>query len=257
MYTEVFQELGLSKNEAKIYEALIREGESSVSRISVRAEIHRRNVYDSLNRLIAKGLVFEKLQKDENLYKPVDPAKLMELIQEKRDQLKKIMPQLQADYQKLPLENEVYIYKGPAGWENYLRDMLRIGEDAYFIGAKGGCLDERVKDFFPRFIQEAEKKKIKFHHLFDYEVKEQVPEILEYAGKDYKFLPKGYSAPGAIDIFGDHVNILSKLEYGSQPEEIVFTVIVNQQVADSFRTWFKFMWDSAPPVASQELIIKN
>ncbi len=246
MYTEVFQELGLSKNEAKIYEALIIEGESSVSRISIKAEIHRRNVYDSLNRLISKGLVFEKLQKGENLYKPVDPNKLMELIQEKRDNLKKIMPQLQDDYQKLPLQNEVYIYKGAEGWRNYMRDMLRIGEDAYFIGAKGGWLDERVKDFFPRFIKEAEQKNIKYHHLFDHEVKEQVPEIIKYVGDQYKFLPPGYSAPGAIDIFGDHVNILSKLKYGSQPEEITFTVIVNQQVADSFRMWFKFMWDMCP-----------
>ena len=51
MYTELFQQLGLVKNEARIYEALLKEGESSVGEIAVKSKVHRRNVYDTLNRL--------------------------------------------------------------------------------------------------------------------------------------------------------------------------------------------------------------
>jgi hypothetical protein len=35
MYTEIFQQLGLAKNEAKIYETLLKEGESSVGNIDL------------------------------------------------------------------------------------------------------------------------------------------------------------------------------------------------------------------------------
>ena len=59
-YQELFQSLGLAKNEAKIYEVLIREGNSPVGKISEKSGIHRRNVYDSLNRLIEKGLRSEE-----------------------------------------------------------------------------------------------------------------------------------------------------------------------------------------------------
>lgn len=246
MYADIFQQLGLSKNEAKIYETLLLHGESSVGHIANKSKVHRRNVYDSIKRLIEKGLVFEILQKKENIYQAVDPKKLSELIQEKEQQLAKIMPSLKQLYTAIPHKDEVYIYRGAEGWKNYLRDMLRIGEDAYFIGAKGGWLDERIKNFFPQFVKEAKKIGLKYHHLFDHEVKDQCPEILPYVGKDYKFLPKGYSAPAAVDIFGDHVNIISNIHLGGLGEEISFTVIVNQQIADAFRLWFKFMWDFCP-----------
>ena len=118
--------------------------------------------------------------------------------------------------------------------------------EGHFIGAKGAWLDARVEHFFPEFVKEIEKKDMKFHHLFDWEIKEQNHEILQYVGKEYKFLPKGYSAPGAIDIFGDQVNILSNIHVGGFDEEFSFTVIVNKQIADAFRIWFKFMWDFCP-----------
>ncbi|OGY79825.1 MAG: hypothetical protein A3B74_04180 [Candidatus Kerfeldbacteria bacterium RIFCSPHIGHO2_02_FULL_42_14] len=246
MYSEIFEQLGLAKNEARIYETLLREGESPVGHISTKSQVHRRNVYDSLNRLMEKGLVFEILQRRENHYQAVDPQKLKELIQEKQQALDKIMPDLQQLYHDTPHENEVYIYRGPEGWKNYMRDMLRITNEAHFIGAKGGWLDERVKKFFPQFIKEAQKKNIHFWHLFDHEVKNDFAQILPYVGKDYKFLPPGYSAPAAVDIFGDHINIISDIKLGRLAEEISFTVIVNQTIADAFRAWFRLMWDLLP-----------
>ncbi len=248
MYTEIFQQIGLAKNESRIYETLLREGESSVGHISTKSKVHRRNVYDSLKRLIEKGLVFEIIQRKENRYQAVDPNKLMELIQEKEIRLAKVMPHLQELYTGTPHTEEVYIYRGPEGWKNYMRDMLRIGEDAYFIGAKGGWLDHRVKHFFPQFIRQTKKKKMKFYHLFDHEVKTQCPEIIQYIGKNYKFFPKGYSTGVAVDIFGDHVNIISEMNLGGLVEEFSVTVIINKHIADAFRTWFQFMWDFCPDI---------
>lgn len=47
MYEHILEGLGLSPNEAKIYEALVERGESSISDIAVAAKIHRRNAYDA------------------------------------------------------------------------------------------------------------------------------------------------------------------------------------------------------------------
>lgn len=258
MYVELFQNLGLSKNEAEIYEALLELGEASVSTISAKTNINRRNIYDVLNRLMEKGLVFILLEKGDNKYKPADPGKLMEVIKEKEATLQQTLPALENLYRSIPKENEVMIYKGPEGWKNYMRDMLRIGEPGYFISAKGGWLDDRVENFFPKFIQETKKQKMKFYHLFDWRVKEECPQILKYVTNNYKFLPKEYPTPSAIDIFGDHVNILANVHLGSQEEDFSFTVIVNQQIADSFRMWFKYMWDLCPDDKSnkaRELIV--
>lgn len=216
-----------------------------VSTISSKTNVNRRNVYDVLDRLIDKGLVFPVLQKGENQYKPSEPTKLMEVVKEKETMLADNLDELQKLYRSTPKENEVSIYKGPEGWKNYMRDMLRIGKPAYFIAAKGAWLDVRIKHFFPQFYKEARRKKIAFKHLFDFEVKNQFPQILKYVGTSYRFLPKGYSAPGAVDIFGNQVNILSNIHLGGFDEEFSFTVIVNEQIAESFRIWFKLMWDRA------------
>ncbi len=246
MYLDVFQQLGLVKNEARIYETLLVEGKSPVGHISTKSKVHRRNVYDTLNRLIEKGLVFEIVQAKENHYQAVDPKKLLELIQEKKQVLENVMPNLQTLYKGTPHAEEVYVYRGPEGWKNYMRDMIRTGETAYFIAAKGGWLDPRVQHFFPAFTKEAKAKGIEFFHLFDHEVKRQCPEIIPHIGENYKFLPQGYSTPAAIDIFGDHVNIISGMHLGGLAEEFSLTVIVNRQIADAFRVWFKFMWDFCP-----------
>ena len=86
------------------------------------------------------------------------------------------------------------------------------------------------------------------HHLFDFEVKENNHPILKHVGKDYKFLPKKYATTSGIDIFGDRVNIMHNQFLGKvgTNANITFTVIVNHNLAESFRTWFKFMWDFCP-----------
>lgn len=248
MFQTIFQQFGLSKNESAIYEILLREGETSVATIAKKSNIHRRNVYDALRRLIEKGVVFEVLSARENLYQAVNPDKFMEFVEEKRTILERAMPHLQSLYTSTPRKQEVYIYRGPEGWKNYMRDIIRLGEDFYCIGAKGAWLDKRVQNFFPHFAKEMERKKIGCHHLFDYEVKEQCPEILPYVGERYKFFPPEFSAPASIDVFGDHVNILSDIHIGTMGEEFNFTVIVNQQIADAFRIWFEFMYSVCPGV---------
>jgi len=35
---------------------------------------------------------------------------------------------------------------------------------------------------------------------------------------------------------------------GFEEEDFSFTVIVNQQIADSFRVWFHYMWDFCPNI---------
>src|SRR5688572_5487425 len=102
MHGELLQELGLSLNEAKIYETLLSLGESGVGEIAVRGDIHRRNVYDALQRLITKGLVFPIFQKGENRYAAVRPEKLVELLREKELRLSEALPSLTALYETDP-----------------------------------------------------------------------------------------------------------------------------------------------------------
>ncbi len=56
MHEETLMGWGLSLNEARIYEIMLSLGEVNVNEIFVKSGVHRRNVFDSLNKLIENGL---------------------------------------------------------------------------------------------------------------------------------------------------------------------------------------------------------
>ena len=243
MYEELLREIGLSLNEAKVYEALLKTGEASVQTISLKSKVHRRNVYDSLNKLMEKGLASEVFVKGEKNFKAVNPRRLLELIKEKEERVSKALPVMQAKYEAVEEKEEAYIYRGIEGIKNYLQDILKTRETVYFIGAKAFWLDPRLKYVLPRFQREQKKLGIKFMHLFDYEVKEQKPEILKVVGKPYRFLPKKYSSPTAVDIFGDYVVTFVGVKIGQLHEEPTQFVVKSRRLADGYRKFFQFMWD--------------
>ncbi len=243
MYEELLREIGLSSNESKVYEVLLKTGESSVQTIANKSGVHRRNVYDSISKLTEKGLVSEIFVKGEKNFKAIDPRRLLEILKEKEEKITNALPGMQEKYSSTGEKEEAYFYRGVQGFKNYLKDIIDTGEDVYFIGAKAFWLDERLKHFLPMFERDRKAKGIKFKHIFDYEVKEQRPEILKVVGKPYKFMPKKYSSPTAVDIFGPYVVTFVGVKPGELYDDPLMFVLKSQRLADGYRKFFQFMWD--------------
>lgn len=238
------QQLGLSLNESRIYTALLELKEAGVGKISSRTKIHRRNVYDTMHRLIDKGLVFPILSKGEHLFSPVDPDKLMELVKEKEVILQGILPELRNRYEKRKSGQEAYIYRGTEGIKNYMRDILRTGKDVYSIGGKLNWFDSKLITFTEQFLKETKRKNIKFHTIFDGSVNNKdALKIINKSGGSYKFLPTNYSTASAIDIFGDYVVTYTGLSYKKINKNVTIFVLKDESLAESYKTWFKFMFD--------------
>lgn len=244
MYQETLQELGLSLNEAKVYEAMLRSGEASVQELSLKSGVHRRNVYDALAKLAEKGLATEVFVHGEKRFCAIDPTRLLDILKEKEERVTAILPALQATLATGEEKEEAYVYRGIEGFKNYFRDILETEEAVRFIGAKAFWLDPRLQHALVRFQRERKKKGIEFRHLFDHDVKRKAPQILKAVGKPYRFLPAAYSSPTAIDIFGPYVVTFVGLSPGKLPEEPVMFVLKSRRLADGYRTFFDFMWDA-------------
>jgi predicted transcriptional regulator len=255
MENEIFESLGLSPNEAKMYLSLIEKGESSVSEIALAAGIHRRNAYDAIQRLVDKGLCFQIVSPGENKYNAVDPDKLTELLGEKQEKLATILPELRKKFEHRVASEEIYIYRGLEGQKNIWRDILRVGKDSYFIGAKGGWQDDRLSTARSAFFREANRKKIVFRGLYDHEMKSRLDLLRGFGGKgEFRFLPEGYSALNSgIQVFGDYVVTYAGLMLGKMSNKAVFFVIRSADLADGYRAWFKYMWDRSAPVDRVQL----
>lgn len=247
MYTEILENIGLSPNEAKIYETLLSSGEVGVSEISLKSNVHRRNVYDALNRLTEKGLVFRIFQKGENQFRAVSPDKLAEVLAEKERGLNSVLPAMRKLHAAKPMQEAAYIYKGVEGFKNYMRDMARVAEDTYFLGAKALWFTPGVeKQYLEDFQSAMKRKKKKYYTLYDPRVKTKLPEAVKNVKGEYKFLPAKYATPGVTDVFGDNVVTFTSVGIGDFGEDGKIFVMIHPQLAETYRTWFRLIWDLTP-----------
>ncbi len=244
MHEDTLSKLGMTVNEVKVYEALLKMGSAPIEKIAARSGVHRRNIYDSIAKLLDKGLISELVVLGKKNYLPRDPSRLSDILLERQNELGAILPDLQKEYRNVRENEEAYFYRGFEGFKNYLNDILEQKETVYFIGAKAFWLDPRLQYFLPKFDAERKRLGIKFMHLFDYEVKEKKPEILELVGKPYKFLPKKYSSPTAIDVFGDYVVSFTGVEIGKLGDNPVQFVVKSRRLADGYRKFFDLLWNS-------------
>ncbi len=242
-------QLGLSLNEARVYEAMLQLGEANVQKIAIKSKVHRRNVYDSLNKLIEKGLVAQYVLKGERHFRAADPDRLQTLMQEKEDKLKQILPEMKTKFQRLKQEEQAYIYRGIQGFRNYMQDILDIGDDFYCIGAKGGWFDPRLETFRVRFYKELRKKKLHCYHLFDWEMRDYVDKKIASPVHEHleeaRFLPKECSTNAAIDFFGDRIVTFTGLSINKLDDEIVQFVLISRELCNAYKKWFWLLWKAS------------
>lgn len=247
MHTALFEELGLSPNEAKIYDALLSYGGSGVSTIALRAKVHRTNTYDLLRRLIEKGLVYEVLGERETTYEAVDPRKLRELLEEKTRKLDLALPAILRTFHHNLSGERAYIFKGHEGAKNYIRLTLKEGKDMYTLGAKGSWYDPHIRPFVQWFMAEAKKKKMRLLKIYDQEAAEKLPEAPPMHSTEFRVLPHAFRTTSVIDVFGDHVVMFTGLDkVGKMPEDVTIFVLVSRELAQSFHTWWRFIWEALP-----------
>ena len=244
MYLDILQELGLSPNESKIYEALLELGESSVSSIATRTNVHRRNVYDAVNRLVEKGVIIPVIESKENRYIPIEPNKFLEILEEKRIQLEKVLPSMQETYAEKSVPEGIYIYKGKEGLKNIARDILRVGETCYTIGGKS-IWTIPASVIFGEYLTLRHPKwsKIKFYTLCDAGVRNKFEKMEKDSNMLFRFLPEKYSSASALDIYGDRVVTYTGKGVDTLEERLTIFMMISKKVADSYKQWFQFMWD--------------
>ena len=242
MHSEILEKIGLSPNEAKVYETLLLLGTSSIDGISLKSGVHRRNVYDTVEKLIGKGLATQEFVSGRKYIRAINPSRLLDIVRERESEISSILPSLQEKFNAKVSDEEAVIYRGIEGVKNYLQDILTENETAYFIGAKGFWKDPRLAYFLPKWDKQRIKQGIHFKHIFDYEVKSQVKEILKLRMNEFKFLPPDYSCNACIDFFGNQVTCFYGIGPGDLGENPVQFTVRSRKIADGYRKWFDFMW---------------
>ena len=241
MNTKILKEIGLTDTEIKVYLALLSLGATSAGKVFSDTGIHRRNLYDTLNKLVNKGLVTYVKENKIKFFQAKNPENLINYIEEQKSEIEEkkketqgLIPELKSKFNSLKPEIEAEIYRGEEGIKTILKECLNYNE-VLFIGATGD-VENRLPYFWPQYNKKREKLKCKWKLLLVHESKDK--SITKSKYYEYKILPKILSGLNVIYIYGDYVANVLWLE-----KPLAF-VTKHKELAKNYRKYFDYLWEN-------------
>ena len=160
--------LGLSKKEMAIYLSNLRVGSSAVQEIAKRAGINRTAAYDILTSLERKGFVSYTISSGKRYYQATKPERLLGLIKEREQLVKKAIPELQTISESTAERPKVEVYVGINGIKTVFEMILREAKEFRVMASKTQ-LSKLFKYYFPNFVKRRIQKGIKVRMITDAE----------------------------------------------------------------------------------------
>lgn len=127
MDLDVLVDAGLTNAEAKTYIALLELGASQVGRIMERSGLQSSVTHLSLNNLVNKGFVSFSKDGKRKRYQAANPEHLLEFLNEKRERIEKILPELIKKQKSAEEKAEATIFRGVRGVKELLYELLEAG----------------------------------------------------------------------------------------------------------------------------------
>jgi sugar-specific transcriptional regulator TrmB len=233
MEEKILQTAGLTAIETKIYMAILKEGRSLAGRISRNTGVHRRSVYDSLERLIQKGLVSYIEENNKKYFFAEDPQNFLTMIDQQRKEISTIMPTLQILYTEKKQDRKTTFFRGKSGLKTIFSDQINEGKEVLIIGASLDA-DKIIKYYFPKYDTERKEKGIWLKMLFTIKNQEKAPKI---PFTKIRYLPKNHKGLTATNIYGNKVAIIV---WEKEPTAIL---IQDEAIAQTYREYFESLWN--------------
>jgi HTH-type transcriptional regulator, sugar sensing transcriptional regulator len=245
MTLERLGQLGLTKGEIKVYEALLKLGESTKTPIASESEVSPGKVYDVLDRLVRKGLASTITKKGVKHFRVTNPNRFADYLNQKKQAialeeqvLTSIMPIMVAQYTATQDSTDAELYKGWDGLESaykVIADTLKPGETDYILGGSAGSDIVRTQLFFSHFNALRCERKIRVWMIYNEKDKGALHEHYQGLKADQiRFLP--IQTLAEIHIFGDNVMIAILTE-------TPLAILIRSKVAaQSFRQYFDTLW---------------
>lgn len=238
MNPEILENLGLSKNESKVYLSLIKLGSASVSQIAKISNAHRVNIYDALERLQEKGFVASTIKSNKKYFRAASPEIIKDLIKQKEEQIKQskqALPTLIYSYKNSMKKQELSSFKGVLGVKTVLNEILnsKPKEILNFGSTKS------VETFSKLHVDIWESQRIKLKIPMKIITSKKIKNIVkERKLQKIKFIEKPFDTFTSTVIWNNHVAIFLWLE------EPLATLIESKELADSYKNYFYSLWES-------------
>jgi HTH-type transcriptional regulator, sugar sensing transcriptional regulator len=241
--------IGLTEGEAKVYLALIELGSTTVGPVVKKAQVAYSNVYDILDRLTKKGIVTLIIKEKTKYFQAVNPSNLIDYLEKKekelkeqREELKKILPDIEKLQENLPKE-EAELFIGKKGlrsaYEKLFANRDKKAENLFFYKQEKEYAQE-ADIFYLGLFPIIEKIPSRGIVDNDYRLSEAAKESIKRQIISYKFV--NFPIPGNMEVCGNKMLIIS------WQKPIIGVLINSKSVADNFKEYFESVWKAAKKI---------
>lgn len=241
MDTSIFEDLGLTNAEIKVYLALLELGNSRAGPILEKTGLQNSVIHRALNALVNKGLIGFIIENKGRIYQASDPKNFFTYLEDKKKRFEKILPELERKKSLSKIKKEVTTFKGKKGLNQLYIELINSGGKEYntFGGGKRVTFDVMGETWWKNFHIKRISKKIKSRQVFDTTIKKFGEELDKLPYTNIKFLPQEFEQLTETIIIGDYVGIAIFTEdpYG--------ILIHDKEAALNYRKQFEFLWKKA------------
>lgn len=234
------QKLGFSENEAKVYLALLEVGFGTTAPIIKKTNLHRNIVYETLDKLVNRGLASFSIQRGKKHFRALSPLKILQQEKAQIELAQEVVPIL-IKMQKAE-KQEVIIYEGKEGFQNAHFDavsQMKKGSEIYVMMAGGAKWTQAMANAVKKFDGIRLKNNIKNKIIALESQKQNMALQAKRPLFEGRFLPEKFDNPAGTAVYG---GITLIIVYG---EPMFVIMIKNPNVAKGFKQYFGFLWEMA------------
>ncbi|MDO8668276.1 MAG: helix-turn-helix domain-containing protein [bacterium] len=234
---KVLENFGLTEKQAKVYLALLQLGMSSVTNIAEKADTKRPTTYLILEELKTMGLASKLSRKDNLVYIPESPEKILEEQTQKQAMIKNKLTELLALYNTKLEKPKVKFFQG----EKAVRELYDVILKEKKIDLYGSIssIEKKLPGLAVAFADLIKKKEITAREILQTDEKS-----IAYAKRNLspnhqiKIINKQNLFPTDNIIYGNKIAIFS---YKAEPSAVV---IEDDDVATTYKSMFEIVWNS-------------
>ncbi len=227
---KTLENIGLSRNEIKVYLTLNDHGSCKAGKIAKFAKLDRSSAYNALKLLQEKGFVSYAMVGKVKWFQAAGPRRIVEYLKEQEEDVMSILPELSERHKRQKIEGQVRLFKGIKGVKSVFLDIVRTGKDNYVFGSEGQ-FSERMPEFAYQFDRMKKEKKIHTQLILRKGRNE-----LDNNTSEYKYIPNLSESPAVTNIYGDKIAIVI---WTDEPEGII---IENAAAAKAYKCYFDALW---------------
>lgn len=238
---EVLMRFGLTDKEIKVFLASLELGQATVNEIAKRSNTFRTYSYDILKSLMEKGLVRYFIKSGVKYFEAVEPEKLVDILHEREDEIKSILPELKVLRAKTTEKPKVEFYEGKEGIKTIHEDIIKTKPKEILVYGNTEKHYEIMQWYFPRYVKERVKNKIPARVITE-RSKLAVSEIKSMEKRELRktrFFPSGFTFPTLKYIYSNKVAMISL------GRNIVGIVLENEEIAKAEAMAFELLWKVA------------